>query len=168
LHSGYNPIQFVDSRRRMKNIDVGQTIQILANVGVIAGIAFLAIQISQNTAQTRAEAYQSRALAMAAIQSSMAQAPNDVADLFARTDSSNPGYADEIEGLSAADLYRLRMSANALMRVLDNNLFQCELGYMDDEFCRLIDEDVRALLPWFESVLGGEMPPALYRLRAVE
>ena len=34
----------------MKKIDVGQTIAILANVGVIAGIIFLAIEIGQNQA----------------------------------------------------------------------------------------------------------------------
>jgi hypothetical protein len=33
----------------MKKIDVGQTITILANIGVIAGIGFLAIEIQQNT-----------------------------------------------------------------------------------------------------------------------
>lgn len=32
----------------MKNIDLGQTIAILANVGVIAGIVFLAVEIRQN------------------------------------------------------------------------------------------------------------------------
>ena len=32
----------------MKKIDVGQAIQILANVGVIAGIMFLAVEIHQN------------------------------------------------------------------------------------------------------------------------
>lgn len=40
----------------MKKIDPGQTITILANIGVIAGIAFLAFEIRQNTAQMRAEA----------------------------------------------------------------------------------------------------------------
>ena len=33
----------------MKNLDLGQTIGILGNVGVIAGIIFLAIEIQQNT-----------------------------------------------------------------------------------------------------------------------
>ena len=32
----------------MKNIDLGQAIQTIANLGVIAGIAFLAIEIHQN------------------------------------------------------------------------------------------------------------------------
>jgi len=32
----------------MKNIDLGQAIQIFANVGIIAGLAFLAVEIAQN------------------------------------------------------------------------------------------------------------------------
>ena len=35
----------------MKKIDLGQTIRILANVGVIAGIVFLVIELNQNTQQ---------------------------------------------------------------------------------------------------------------------
>jgi hypothetical protein len=53
----------------MKKIDVGQTVQILANVGVIAGILFLAMELRQNNAllelqthynrkQTRSDWYQ--------------------------------------------------------------------------------------------------------------
>jgi len=34
----------------MKRIDLGQTIGILANLGVIAGIVFLAVEIGQNQA----------------------------------------------------------------------------------------------------------------------
>jgi hypothetical protein len=35
----------------MKKIDLGQTISILANVGVLAGIVFLGIEVQQNSAQ---------------------------------------------------------------------------------------------------------------------
>jgi hypothetical protein len=35
---------------KMKKIDVGQAITILANIGVIAGIVFLAIEVQQNQA----------------------------------------------------------------------------------------------------------------------
>ena len=38
----------------MKKIDLGQTFQVLANIGVIAGIAFLAYEMRQNTAEIRA------------------------------------------------------------------------------------------------------------------
>ena len=40
----------------MKNIDLGQTIQIIANVGVIAGIIFLAVELQQNNDFLAAEA----------------------------------------------------------------------------------------------------------------
>jgi hypothetical protein len=39
----------------MKKIDLGQTITILANVGVIAGIVFLGIELNQNTRQLALE-----------------------------------------------------------------------------------------------------------------
>jgi len=39
----------------MKKIDVGQTITLLANVGVIAGIVFLAIELGQNKDLMRAQ-----------------------------------------------------------------------------------------------------------------
>jgi hypothetical protein len=40
----------------MKKIDVGQTIQMLANVGVVAGIVFLAFELQQNNELLAAEA----------------------------------------------------------------------------------------------------------------
>jgi hypothetical protein len=40
----------------MKKIELGQMITILANVGVIAGIAFLAVELRQNNAFLEAEA----------------------------------------------------------------------------------------------------------------
>ena len=39
----------------MKKIDLGQTITILANVGVIIGIVFLALEIRQNNSQLSAQ-----------------------------------------------------------------------------------------------------------------
>ena len=39
----------------MKKIDLGQTLTILANVGVIAGIAFLAVELRQNNEMMRAQ-----------------------------------------------------------------------------------------------------------------
>jgi hypothetical protein len=42
----------------MKKIDLGQTLQIVANVGVIAGIVFLAVELQQNTDSQRMMAAQ--------------------------------------------------------------------------------------------------------------
>jgi hypothetical protein len=40
----------------MTKVDVGQTIQILANVGVIAGIVFLGFELRQNNALLQEQA----------------------------------------------------------------------------------------------------------------
>jgi hypothetical protein len=42
--------------RFFRRTDLGQTVTILANLGVIGGIVFLAFEMRQNTAQMRAEA----------------------------------------------------------------------------------------------------------------
>ena len=39
--------RIIDSSRRMKKIDIGQTITILANAGVIAGLVFVGLQLRQ-------------------------------------------------------------------------------------------------------------------------
>ena len=44
----------------MKKLDLGQTITILANLGVIAGIVFLAIELQQNNELLEAEARSTR------------------------------------------------------------------------------------------------------------
>ncbi|MDH3276443.1 MAG: hypothetical protein OEM99_18080, partial [Gammaproteobacteria bacterium] len=43
----------------MKKIDLGQMVTILANLGVILGIVFLALELQQNTASIRGATYQS-------------------------------------------------------------------------------------------------------------
>ena len=42
----------------MKKIDFGQAVTVIANLGVIAGIVFLAVEISQNTRSQEIGAYQ--------------------------------------------------------------------------------------------------------------
>ena len=39
----------------MKKIDLGQSMTILANLGVIAGIFFLAVEVQQNTGMMEAQ-----------------------------------------------------------------------------------------------------------------
>ena len=42
----------------MKKLDLGQTIGIIANLGVVGGLIFLGVEIQQNTNATRADAIQ--------------------------------------------------------------------------------------------------------------
>ena len=84
----------------MKKIDLGQAIQIIANVGVIAGIVFLAIELRQNNeymaANARYDLLQNQVVMLDQIASS-----EDLSDLIVR--------AMDSEELSRADQLRLQM-----------------------------------------------------------
>jgi len=49
LHNGRRLYHLLSSQApRVKKFDFGQTIQIVANIGVLAGLIFLAVEVSQN------------------------------------------------------------------------------------------------------------------------
>jgi len=88
----------------MKKIDLGQTIAILANVGVIAGIVFLAIEIRESREQAViANAIQGTTEIYRWIQS-LAEEP-EIAELFQRG-------AENFDGLSELEQFRF----DSLMR----------------------------------------------------
>jgi len=66
----------------MKKIDLGQTITILANLGIIAGIAFLAIEVQQNNDQLRIQARQNVYEMQAEIQRNFFRNDGGLADLY--------------------------------------------------------------------------------------
>ena len=111
----------------MKKIELGPTIGIVANLGVIGGIVFLAIEIEQNTAMIEAEMRQSRAeLALG-----MSQA------LF------NSDYLPEIlvtaregEQLTAVQAERFSHWFRGFNRNLDNQLHQYREGLLTDDIPR--------------------------------
>jgi len=79
----------------MKRIDVGQAITILANVGVIAGIVFLAIELQQNNELLSDEAQRARAQSFRENMEAFA----DNAELWVKEESG--------ETLTAAEAFRL-------------------------------------------------------------
>ena len=66
----------------MKKIDVGHAIAVLANIGVLAGIVFLAIELRQNTVAVRSEASQGIQGQIADVYSLMAT--DRIADIYRR------------------------------------------------------------------------------------
>ena len=59
----------------MKKIDIGQVFQILANVGVLIGIAFLAVELHQNNENIAAQTRASRAASSQATFAPLLQNP---------------------------------------------------------------------------------------------
>jgi hypothetical protein len=108
----------------MKKIDIGQTIQILANIGVIAGIVFLAVEVQQ---------------ANNAVQSSTLQAIGELSYGSARAIVENTELRQALqaarrgEDLTDDQEYMLFASYNGLMRIQQIRYQQLRLGVLSED-----------------------------------
>jgi len=107
----------------MKKIDVGQTITVLANIGVIVGIVFLAVQISQSNRLARL------------------QMRNDIAEsivAFSTSGGSDPTlarlsfFSEDPASLPAEEYSMLALRTDALWRLRENIYYQYENGLFDE------------------------------------
>lgn len=97
-------------------------VEVLANIGVLAGIIFLTIEVSQNTLATKSEA-------SLAIQTSISQSISEV--------SSNPDvfaviakvYADE--ELTSSERLLMSFKFHSTLTMIEGALLQYELGVID-------------------------------------
>jgi len=110
----------------MKKIDLGQTISTLANIGVIAGIAFLAIEIQQNTAAVEGATYQALSDGVASQHVSVSTNPA-LAGLLLRV------YSGEArDGFTGTENSQLWYHYNAVLQRLENSYFQYRSGLADE------------------------------------
>ena len=127
----------------MKKIDLGQSLGIAANIGVILGIVFLAMEIRQASQVVAGSAYQARALAMMARQ-----------DMIAESDNLGEVLLRNRRGEALDERERGRISSSYLgsyFRV-DGLFYQYELGLLpDDYYENVFDAEMRLWLPrWIE------------------
>jgi hypothetical protein len=126
----------------MKKIDLGQTMNTLANVGVIIGIAFLALEINQNNRLLRAQAASSMVDARNEIRT-LIVGSGEVADFWARVADGAP--------LSEADELRLRANTE---RALLNWQFQYE-QFLEGN----LSESQLRIESWRQNVRGAGSRP---------
>jgi hypothetical protein len=88
----------------LKKLDLGQTIQIVANIGVIAGIIVLAIEINQSNRIAAYTAENTRRALFAELNSNFLVSP-ELAALGAKLTDRNPDLTDQ-EEMQAAFLLR--------------------------------------------------------------
>jgi hypothetical protein len=107
----------------MKRIDIGQAIGIAANVGVIAGIVFLAYELRQNTVATQLVAAQALVDQIGETNRLIAENP-EFADLLRRS-----AVGDE---LSDTDQLRMRQFFMLAQRSWQNAFYQYRQGALDE------------------------------------
>ncbi len=115
----------------MKKIDFGQTITILANVGVIAGIGLLALELAQNNELLTAEARSTRAGIRNEVRIIYLENPDLIDVLY---------QARRQETLTEEENYQLR----SLMAITMNNLQYVYVEYQEG----LISEEDLGVFGW--------------------
>ncbi len=134
---------------------------LIANVGVVAGIVFLGLEIQQNSDAIKAQIYQSRAEAVQELSTTIMDSDH-FAPLIAKIGSELPP-ADlaAMAELSVED--RLRLAAYFQWQHLqfDNQLYQNEHGFFDEEYVNSMTKPAAArFTPFWEELglLGGLSP----------
>jgi len=117
----------------MKKIDLGQMMQILANLGVFAGIVFLAVEIQQNTESMD----ESRNLAFAQAQQARLSQLDDSFRSLANSEYL-PGIfakyrAEGREALSDEEFQRFVWQSCSGLTRMDTLHAWYELGYVDED-----------------------------------
>lgn len=107
----------------MKNLDIGQTITVLANLGVIAGIVFLALEVQQNTTAVRSQASQGIQDQLAQIYTVITTGP--MAEIYI------DGMADP-EQLDRVETAKLSAVLSLIMGGFENMFAQVREGSYDE------------------------------------
>ena len=110
----------------MKTIDLGQAVSILANVGVIAGIVFLGIELRQNNELLEAEsrfARSERAVGLLTLPIS-----RELAAVLAKVSDG--------DDLDSTDQIQLRSYVRVVFRNFEANFDEIRLGNLDREAVR--------------------------------
>jgi hypothetical protein len=108
----------------MKKIDLGQAITILANVGVIAGIAFLAAELRQNNQMMRAQTRND-------IAQSVVTLLRDISDKELIEIAAKAG--GDLTNLTQIETNRLTYGFLVQFRTWENIHYQYRMGLFDDQ-----------------------------------
>jgi len=117
----------------MKNLPINEWLTLFANLAVVAGIIFLAIEVSQNTAMIEAQMSQGRA-ETAMDQAESLYNSDHLAEVFLTMEQEQP----------LTDLQRIRFTAylRAFNRNQDNLLHQVAQGFLGETTLRSIRDAI--------------------------
>ena len=121
----------------MKKIDVGQSVSILANIGVIIGIIFLVIELQQNTQAFRLASAQSYLSGSYNIDILIAS-DREFADLLIRGDVD--------ENLTAAEKLSLERWYYAVFRQWETVYYQNSVDAIDSSFWSAYRNEIQKVL----------------------
>ena len=107
----------------MRKIDLGQTLGILANLGVLAGIVFLAYELRQNTLTTQLSATESFTAALTNIELFIVE-NSEFSQLLQKSIAG--------EAISASEQFRLDVFYRAVLRLWQTTHYQYLNAVLDE------------------------------------
>ena len=129
----------------MKKINLGQTIGILANVGVILGLVLVVVEIRQSNEQAAAAAYQTR---IGDIEGAFQQyaLSAHLPALYIKLRESG------LESLTAEERDRLRSWESARRTRMQGQFYQYEQGLLDESAYRAMLRAARSQLSLWQAL----------------
>ena len=127
------------------NLDnLNKWIALLANIGVVAGIVFLALEINQSNRATQSATYQARMNEMDQSLREFALSES-MSDIYEKIDTEGVGSLTPSEWRRAHSWERARMAR------MQANLYQYQLGFLDTkDYEALLQAGTNALPLWKE------------------
>jgi hypothetical protein len=112
-----------------------QWLTILTNIGVLAGILLLVVELNQNRELMLAQMHASRAEAKATRQIEQANSGEMIRIMYAAYAAGFPSDPKALDQLSGEDVFRFQAFAAGLNEVVQNWHFQCRQGLLDPGLC---------------------------------
>jgi len=131
----------------MGKIQLGQTITVLANIGVIAGIVFLGMELRQNTAAVQGATYQALSDGISSQYIGVAH-DSALAQALLRIYRAEVNRTDPEPEFSEAESAQIIWYYNALIQRLENSYFQWQTGLVGD---RILDS-----YGWTDGILATQ------------
>ena len=121
----------------MKNVGLGQTIHTLANIGVIAGIIFLAYEMRQNTQAVQSASAESYLSGGSALDLRIAQ-DSQLASLLIK--------ASELEPLSDVEELQVERFNYATLRQWETAHYLYSIGALDESLWSAYRQEIKKII----------------------
>ena len=125
---------------------------LVANIGVLIGLALLIVELRQNQELVRAQIHQSRSDAWVASRFERADTEYVAPMLMKFFDAGYPDNHNALDALSPVEQVRMHDILEAFHGDYDNLYYQYKQGFLDDEFYNVrIAESIKNLAPYWRK-----------------
>ena len=135
----------------MKKLDLGQTVSILANVGVIAGIVFLGLELRQNNSLLTAQSAYALLNTKFEYRARLIDNTNGFAEIFQKRNSG--------EQLTPVERIRVNLFAHEILDIFRWQFREFQAGRLPDDYIDLRTwHDLWDQIPRLPELFQGDKP----------